>query len=228
MTKLKVLTGIFAAVLLIFGGFISAGRAVQAVNFDVTKASDDGSVGTLRWAITQANNSGGANTIYFKIPTSDPYYDSINGWWKITLNNSLGALPSLTDYGTTIYGYNTPSNLSGLDILIDGSNLGGSMSILTIESDNNIIRGLTLANAPGAGINIITGASNNIISDSYFGTDPGGKSDWGNATGIKISSGANNNTIDQCVISGNDDNGVLITGSQTDFKKIRSSHIGIN
>ncbi len=138
----------------------------------------------MRWAITQANNSGGANTIYFKIPTSDPYYDSTNVWWKITLNNSLGALPSLTDYGTTIYGYNTPSNLSGLDILIDGSNLGGSMSILTIESDNNIIRGLTLANAPGAGINIITGTSNNIISDSYFGTDPGGKSDWGNATGM--------------------------------------------
>ena len=228
MTKLKVSIGIFAAVFLIFGGFLSAGRAIAAVNFDVTKTVDDGSSGTLRWAITQANSSGGANTIYFKIPTSDPNYDSTNGWWKIILNNSLGSLPSLTDNGTTIYGYNTPPNLSGLDIWIDGSNLGGSMSILTIESDNNIIQGLTLANAPGAGINIILGASNNRISDSYIGTDPNGASDWGNATGIKISSGANNNTIDQCVISGNDEDGVLITGNNTDDNVVRRSYIGLN
>jgi len=226
MTKLKVSIGIFAAVFLIFGGFLSAGRAIAAVNFDVTKASDDGSSGTLRWAITQANNSAGANTIYFKIPTSDPNYDTINGWWKITLNNSLGALPSLTDNGTTIYGYNTPSSL-GHDILIDGSNLGGTMSILTIESDYNIIQGLTLAKAPGAGINIILGASNNNISHIYIGTDPSGKNDWGNTTGIKISSGANNNTIDLCVISGNDEDGVLITGNNTDDNVVRRSYIGL-
>jgi len=118
----------------------------------VTKTIDDGSSGTLRWAITQVNNSAGASTIYFKVPTSDPYYDSTNRWWKITLSSSLGALPSLTDYGTTIYGYNTPPSLSGHDILIDGSNLGGTMSILTIESDYNRIQGLTFANAPGVAV----------------------------------------------------------------------------
>ena len=142
------MTGIFAGVLFSFGVF-SAGRAVAAVNFDVTKTVDDGSSGKLRWAITHANSSAGVNTIYFKIPTSDPNFDSTNGWWKITLSSSLGSLPSLTDNGTTIYGYNTPPNLSGLDIWIDGSNLGGSMSILTIESDHHRIQGLTLANAPG-------------------------------------------------------------------------------
>ncbi|GAI86501.1 unnamed protein product, partial [marine sediment metagenome] len=97
-----------------------------------------------------------------------------------------------------------------------------------IESDYNIIQGLTFAKAPGAGINIITGASNNTISDSYFGTDPDGINDWGNATGIKISSGANNNTIDQCVISGNDEDGVLITGNNTDDNFVRRSIIGLN
>jgi hypothetical protein len=228
MSKFKVLPGIFAAVLFIFGGFFSAGKAVTAVNFDVTKASDDGSVGTLRWAITQANSSGGANTIYFRIPKTDPYYDSINDWWKITLSNSLGALPSLTDNGTTIYGYNIPNSLSDLDILIDGSLLGGTMSILTIESDYNHIQSLTFANAPGAGINIITGASNNTIRYSYIGIDPNGVLDWGNATGIKISSGANHNTIDQCVISGNDEDGVLITGNNTDDNIVRRSYIGLN
>ena len=129
----------------------SARRAIAAVNFDVTKTIDDESPGTLRWTITQVNNSAGANTIFFSIPTSDPYYDSTNGLWKTTLNNSLGSLPSLKDNATTIYGYNTTPNLSGQDILIGGSQLGGSISILTIESDYNVIRGLTLANALGAG-----------------------------------------------------------------------------
>ncbi len=133
MTKFKVLIGIFVAVLLIFGGFFSAGRAVTAVNFDVTKTVDNMSSGTLRWAITQANSSGGANTIYFKIPTSDPNYNSTNGWWKITLDNSLGALPSLTDNGTTIYGYTNPPNLSAR-IQRHGPSLGAGTQPTTNHS----------------------------------------------------------------------------------------------
>jgi hypothetical protein len=195
----------------------------------VTKTADDGTTGTLRWAITQANDNRGPDTINFSIPTSDPNYESRNGWWRITINNTLGALPTLTDNGTTIDGHSPGNeNVTGLEILIDGSNLGGTMSILTIESDYNNIQGLALANAPGAGINIVTNAFNNTITDSYIGTDPNGALDWGNATGIKISSGANHNTIDQCVISGNDEDGVLITGSNTDDNIVRRSIIGLN
>jgi hypothetical protein len=33
--------------------------------FTVTSTADDGSTGTLRWAITRANSSAGANTVDF-------------------------------------------------------------------------------------------------------------------------------------------------------------------
>ncbi len=148
MTKFKALIGISAAAVLIFGEVISAGREVRAAGFTVTNTNDSG-IGSLRWAITEANANSVDDTISFIIPTTDPNYDSSNGWWVITPGS---ALPSLTDYGTTIYGYNTPPSLSGHDILIDGSNLGGTMSILTIESDYNRIQGLTFANAPGVGV----------------------------------------------------------------------------
>jgi len=225
MMKFTSLIKISATALLTLGMAISTGNAAPTTNFTVTKTADNGSSGTLRWAIIQANSAGGANTIDFNIPTSDPNYDSTNGWWTITLTSSL---PSLTDNETTINGFTTNTNLSGLEIVIDGSNLGGSTPLLTIASDENTIQALTLAKGPGAGINLITGAYHNSINNNYIGTDPNGLLDWGNTTGIKISSGARSNFIDECIISGNDEDGVLITGSGTEFNQITRSHIGVN
>ena len=58
--------------------------SVSAATFTVTSLSDDGSSGTLRWAITQANAAAGDDTIDF-----DP---SVSG--TITLTSSL---PGITD-----------------------------------------------------------------------------------------------------------------------------------
>ncbi len=228
MTKFKVVTGIFATVLLFLGAFFVAVNAAPTANFTVTKTADNLSIGTLRWAITQANSNGVVDTIYFNIPTSDPNYDSSNGWWTITLSSTLGTLPSLTESGTTINGYTTNTNPTGLEIVIDSSFMVGAQPILTIESDYNTVMGLTLVNGPGPGINIITGASNNTIIDNYIGTNPNGTLIQGNGAGVIISSGAHHNTIDQCVISGNDQYGVLITGNYTDDNIVRRSYIGLN
>ena len=227
--KVKVLIGISTSALLILSAVFSAGIAAPTADFTVTKTVDDGTTGTLRWAISQSNSNGVPDLIYFSIPTLDPNYDSSNGWWTITVSSSLGALPSLTEGGTTINGFTAGNeNPNGLEIVIDGSSLGGTMSILTIESDNNRIEGLTLQKAPGAGINIILGASNNTITNNHIGTDANGMLIWGNATGIRISSGANHNTVDQCIVSGNDEDGVLITGNNTDDNIIKRSYIGLN
>lgn len=56
----------------------------EAASYTVTKTSDDGSSGTLRWAITQANSSAGADTIDFA--------NGVTG--TITLTSDL---PSITD-----------------------------------------------------------------------------------------------------------------------------------
>src|SRR5215475_9768752 len=55
--------------------------------YHVTSLSDDGSAGTLRWAITQANANAGADTIDFQVAGT------------ISLNGS--ELPVFTDSATT-------------------------------------------------------------------------------------------------------------------------------
>ena len=64
--------------------------------YTVSTTADDGSVGTLRWAIEQANSSPGTDTITFNIPHTDPGYvcSSGNCWWRITLTSKL---PIITD-----------------------------------------------------------------------------------------------------------------------------------
>ncbi len=62
----------------------------------VNSTADNGSAGTLRWAIDQANSSPGPDTITFNIPDTDPGYvcSSGNCWWRITLTSKL---PAITD-----------------------------------------------------------------------------------------------------------------------------------
>jgi hypothetical protein len=63
--------------------------------FTVTNTLDDGSTGSLRWAILQANSSSGPDTIAF----SSPYFSTAK---SITLTS---AFPPLTDSAqTTIRG----------------------------------------------------------------------------------------------------------------------------
>ncbi len=71
---------------------ISVLGAVYVVN----STADDGSVGTLRWAIEQANLSPGPDTITYDIPDTDPGYvcSAGNCWWRITLSSKL---PVITD-----------------------------------------------------------------------------------------------------------------------------------
>jgi hypothetical protein len=76
---------------------------VHAATFTVTSLSDDGTTGTLRWAITQANATAGDDTIGFD--------GSLNGTITLTSN-----LPGVTDT-VTING-NGQNNT-----VIDGVNL---------------------------------------------------------------------------------------------------------
>jgi hypothetical protein len=74
--------------------------SVQAATFTVTSLADDGSAGTLRWAMTQANSAAGADVIEFN--------NSLSG--TITLTSSL---PAITE-NLTIVG------LGQANLTIDG------------------------------------------------------------------------------------------------------------
>ncbi|MEI9945662.1 MAG: T9SS type A sorting domain-containing protein [Chitinophagaceae bacterium] len=67
----------------------------KATTYTVTKTADDGSSGTLRWAITQANASAGADIIQFAIGTSGNLFESsgTDKWAVIEIGTSL---PTIT------------------------------------------------------------------------------------------------------------------------------------
>lgn len=93
-----------------------------ANTYTVTKTVDDGSTGTLRWAITQANSNSGYDVINFGILTGVNTFESsgLNSWAVITIGS---ALPIITETvlidGTTQTDTNT-GFVAGKTVGVDG------------------------------------------------------------------------------------------------------------
>jgi len=78
-----------------------------------------------------------------------------------------------------------------------------------------------------------SGTDSNTVSGNYIGTDVNGTADLGNSSeGIRIAVGAQSNTIggttagERNIISGNDIDGVRISGSGTDSNTVYGNYIG--
>ena len=115
--------------------------------------------------------------------------------------------------------------IDGIYVETDGNSIGGSSS-----TDRNLISnnhtGVVFSGA---------GASGNQITDNYIGTDVTGSVDFGNSVnGILIENGADGNIIggpgtgQGNVISGNTENGIYITGEDSDNTRIQNNRIGIS
>jgi hypothetical protein len=106
----------------IFLSLISLNTASAAV-FSVTKTVDDGSAGTLRWAITQANATAGADVITFNILDLIPntFQGTIpNRYAVITLGSALPTITqAVTIDGTTQLNLNT-GIMAGKVVGVDG------------------------------------------------------------------------------------------------------------
>ncbi|MDA1049118.1 MAG: right-handed parallel beta-helix repeat-containing protein [Planctomycetota bacterium] len=207
---------------------------VTATNFDsadhafVVVNTNDAGQGSLRQAMTAANNSTGSDTIIFNIPTSDPGFTDVDSAIAggdpsldvFVIKPVDNGLPPLIDDGTTIDGrtqtaFSGNTNPFGPEIVLDGSLAGANRDGFSIGSDNNAIFGFNIANFSRDGV-LIDGGDNNRIAGNYIGTDPSGSVDHGNRGGIVLRR-ASNNTIGGVwdgagnVISGNDDDGIVIT-----------------
>jgi len=146
----------------------------QSADLVVTNLDDAGD-GSLRWAIGQANIVLGPDTISFDVSgTITP----------------LSALPSLTDNSTTILGGSSPGGAHS--VILDGSG-AGLVHGLTLASDSNIIRDLTVYNWQGDCVNI-TG-SYNTITGCHINVDETGSTriaGSGDGHGIAIVAGLHN------------------------------------
>lgn len=217
---------------------VTTPQSAQAATFTVTNTNDSGE-GSLRQAITNANSNPGTDAIIFNILPSDPGYGlNTSGVWTI---RPQSLLPSLTGSGGVIIDGTTQTsnrgntNPLGPEIEIDGRNLSSTAAVFYLDSNSNIILGLTINGVvidsythPGVGIQISSPVSGNLIANNYIGTDATGLYARPTNTGIEIFNGAQSNIVSQNVIAGNTLDGIAIMGTGTDYNEVKSNGIGVS
>ena len=192
--------------------------------FLVSTTADSGP-GSLREAITQANQTPGADTIRFDI--RDPL---VNGAHTITPRS---ALPVITD---TVWldASREPDALAlGRPVVeLVGSDAGGSSSALVLAdgSDGSLVRGLVVHQFGGAAIQVREGADGVALAGLRIGTDVTGMSAPGNG-GNAIETRAAGTLVggaqaaDRNLLSGNNA-GVQVIGATATGARIEGNFIG--
>ena len=163
--------------------------AAGAATFTVTNTNDSGP-GSLRQAITDANDNAGADTIAFAIPGADPGCD---GSGVCTIAPTL-PLPGLSD-AVTIDGYTQTgaspnTNAEGaidavLKIVLSGANLTGSNG-LYIQSTTSRCRASS-SNGPWNFAVGSSSASDVVVRGCFLGVDASGDAASASPSGIGFS-----------------------------------------
>ncbi|MCD6116990.1 right-handed parallel beta-helix repeat-containing protein, partial [bacterium] len=220
---------IFLIILLITScsGFLSADTYV------VTSTADNGD-GSLRWALTEANqHAGAADTIVFNIPDTDTGFDGAVWWIR-----PQTMLPVFYDDSTWVSGESQTINMGnkntkGPEVLIYGGDITDPNQAIgfLIMSSGNKISGLVISGFKSFGIRFRNStAQHNEICGNYIGTDPAGENAMPNLTGIYISRYAGSTIIGgggeerRNIISGNIQNGIYTVLS--DSNVITGNYIG--
>jgi len=203
---------------------------------DTDDTTCDASHCSLREAIDAANSNPGS-TIEFNIPATDTGYEvsGITGTWTISLNSLL---PTLSGGGTIISGTTQAANqgdlnVDGPEIEITGAGVG-SGNCLEVASACNVIHGLVINRCQYSGVALKgSGATTNIVSGNYIGTDATGTQDLGNLWhGVFVGNEAHSNFIggdtsgERNIISGNNLQGVIISGGGVMTNTISGNYIG--
>ena len=185
---------------------------------------------SLRGAIQESNANAGTDTIAFNIDVSGvatiaPLTPLPNITDPVVINGftQLGASPNTLPAG----------NNAVLLIELSGVNLG-TASGLTITGGNSSVGGLIINRFATDGI-VLSGAGSNFVQGNFIGTDPTGNLDLGNgAAGVRIQSGSTNNTVggsnpgERNIISGNNGDGILISGAGSNDNLVANNFIGTN
>jgi hypothetical protein len=207
--------------------------------FTVTNSGDAG-LGSLRAAILQANATPGADRIDFAISTSDARFEDANhngqfdpgDFWSIRPNS---ALPAISDR-VTIDGWSQGgSDYHGQPLVeLDGRNTGpGTDGLVLADHRNSTLRGLTINRFHGNGV-VINGGGGHELVGNFIGTDAAGQRASGNhLVGVLINASSDNSIGGTGpgqgnLISGNDFQGIRISGATSTGNRIVANLIGTN
>ncbi len=201
-----------------FSTNVAAVSTVAGVTYLVTTTNDTGA-GSLRDAIGLANTNLSANdVIAFNIGTA-------------TLISPVSALPIISD-SVTIDGATQPG-FAGVPLIeINGASAGAAADGLRISAGGCTIRSLIINRFLGDGIELMTNG-NNLIEGCYLGTDATGTNDLGNTlSGVFATNSAFNviggtNGTNRNVISGNNQQGVHLGGTNSFGNQVLGNFIGL-
>jgi hypothetical protein len=164
---------------------------VSPITYVVTNTNDSGT-GSLRWAITQANDTTDPNPVQIQF--------DIAGTGPFTIAPA-STLPTIT-HSVVIDGYTQPgaspntsatSDNAVIEIVLTGP--GGYSDGLSVSASNSVIEGLDIVNFYyGNGIHLLSGSSGDVVSGNFIGVDATGTFAQGNYQGILVD-GSNDNTI---------------------------------
>ena len=184
--------------------------------YTVSSLADSGA-GTLRQAIIDANNNGGADRIEITVAG--------------TINLS-SALPAISQE-LTIDGSTAPGYAGNPVVNLNGSGLSGNGLWFTSNADNSKVNALMITNFTGNGIQVDAGADGISITGNWIGTTGTGTTGDGNSNnGINVQ-GANTiiggtGSNDGNVITNNGNEGINLTGAGTTGTIIQGNIIGLD
>lgn len=191
--------------------------AATAATFTVTTTADSGP-GSLRQALTDANNQFGPDGIVFAIAGAGPHVIA-----------PLTPLPqineTLTLDATTQPGYNGRPRVA-----LDGAAAGNAFGLL-ILADDCVIRGLAIYRFSRDGIRL-ENASRCVVQANFIGTDANGLLAMGmGENGIGISGGAENyigglTAAERNVMAACGENGIIISGATAQRNRVWGNYIG--
>jgi len=207
-------------------GWVALSFAASSATFTVTSTLDDG-LGSLRWAITNANDTPGSDVITFNIAAP--------GVQTITPSSPL---PDITA-PVTIDGYTQPgaspnssstADNAALRIELSGADAGPAASGLTLAADNCTVRGLAINRFSSQAI-LVRGASN-LIAGNFLGTDATGTVAPGEErAGIWIDEAQDNlvggtSLAARNVVAGHPSSGIEIGGGAATGNRVEGNFIG--
>lgn len=207
--------GLLLLLLFTVGVFCRADAAI----ITVTTTNNSGP-GSLRLAITTANQFPDHDTIQFNFTNAGPFTIS-----------PISPLPDLV-HPVTIDG-TTQAGFAGTPIIeLNGAGIGSTDSGLVITGGGCTIRGLVINRFGRHGL-LLNGGGTNTIVGNYLGTDVAGATKQGNAHGnLAITNSAGNliggtNVADRNLIAGSTTgDGVMLAGTGTRANVIQGNFIG--
>jgi len=186
-----------------------------ASTYSVTSTADAG-LGTLRRAIVVANAHPGPDSVRFNLP----------GPGVQTIAITSAALPAVSET-LVINGRSQPGFAGSPLVRVDNAS-GNQLTGLSIAAAQSEVLGLELTRF---GVAVQVAGDANRVQGNLIGTNAAGDAGLGNATGVRVESGADNRiggiaSSAPNVVSGNANAGVEIVGAATTATKVAGNRIG--